>query len=248
MTALYLDRMTWPEIASQIRSGRETVIMPFGSTEQHGRQLPLCTDSVIGDEVGLRLADRLNAFLAPTFRFGCSDHHLAFAGTISLAEETFQKVVVDIIKSLCRHGFKRIILLPTHGGNFVPIKKSFDLFKTMEEVKILAFTDLEDLLKVAFKSSEKFGVNPFMSGAHAGEWETSLMLYLRSNQVKMEQATEGFLGSITEVKAKIASGLENLDDNGVLGDPRMGKAEAGKAYIEDVVEFFYQWVKSQEKN
>jgi len=247
MTALYLDRMTWPEIAAEIRGGCETVIVPFGSTEQHGRQLPLCTDSVIGDEVGLRLANRLNAFLAPTLRFGCSEHHLAFAGTISLAEDTFRNVVTDVIKSLCRHGFKRIILLPTHGGNFAPLKEALRLCGTMEGVKILAFTDLEGLLKVAFKSSGKFGVDSLMSGAHAGEWETSLMLYLRSDQVKMEQATEGFLGGISEVRAKITSGLENLDKNGVLGDPRMGNAEAGKVYLEDTVDFFYQWVKDQEK-
>ena len=120
MTALYLDRMTWPETAKHIRNGRETVIVPFGSTEQHGRQLPLGTDSVIGDEVGLRLADQLNAFIAPTLRFGCSEHHMAFAGTISIAEDTFQKLVVDVIKSLCKHGFKRIILLPAHGVRLVP--------------------------------------------------------------------------------------------------------------------------------
>jgi creatinine amidohydrolase len=240
--------MTWPEIASQIGSGRETVIMPFGSTEQHGRQLPICTDSVIGDEVGSRLADRLDAFIAPTLRFGCSDHHLAFAGTISIAEDTFQKIVVDVIKSLCRHGFKRIILLPTHGGNFTPLKKSLELCEIMEGVKILAFTDLEGLLNTAFKSSEKFGIDPFPSGAHAGEWETSLMLYLRSDQVKMGEATQGALVGIPEIKSKIASGLENLDKNGVIGDPRLGTAEAGKAYIEDLVDFFYQWVEEQEKN
>lgn len=247
MTALYLDRMTWPEIAAQIKSGRETVIMPLGSTEQHGRQLPLCTDSVIGSEVGLRLADRLDAFLAPTLQLGCSEHHLAFAGTLSLAEDTFRKVVVDVIKSLCRHGFKRIILLPTHGGNFAPLKESLRSYETMEGVRILAFTDLEGLLKVAFKSSGRFGADPSMSGAHAGEWETSVMLYLRSNQVKMDQATQGFLGSISDVRAKISSGLENLDKNGVLGDPRGGDAEAGKVYIEEVVDFFYQWVEDQEK-
>jgi creatinine amidohydrolase len=240
--------MTWPEIASQIRSGRETVIMPFGSTEQHGRQLPLCTDSVIGDEVGSRLADRLDAFIAPTLRFGCSDHHLAFAGTISIAEDTFQKIVKDVIKSLCRHGFKRIILLPTHGGNFMPLKESLELGEVMEGVEILAFTDLEGLLNTAFQSSEKFGVDPFPSGTHAGEWETSLMLYLRSDQVKMGEATQGALLGIPEIKSKIASGLENLDRNGVIGDPRLGKAEAGKAYIEELVDFLYQWVKDQEKN
>ena len=248
MSALYLDRMTWPEIVAYIRNGRETVIVPFGSTEQHGRQLPLGTDSVIGDEVGSRLADRLNAFIAPTLRFGCSEHHMAFAGTISIAEDTFQKVVVDIIKSLCKHGFKRIILLPTHGGNFAPLKEALRLFETMEGLKILVFTDLEGLLKVAFNSSQKFGVDPFKSGAHAGEWETSMMLFLRSDQVKMEQATEGFLGNISEVKAKITSGLENLDKNGVLGDPRMGNAEAGRVYVEDVVNFFCRWVKEQEKS
>jgi len=243
MSVLYLDRMTWPEILKHIRSGSETVVVPLGSTEQHGRQLPLGTDSVIGDELGLRLADRLNAFLTPTLRFGCSEHHLAFAGTISISEDTFRNVVRDIIRSLCKHGFRKIILLPTHGGNFAPLAQALKEGGTMEGVKIFVPVDLEGLLKTAFESSRKFGVESVMSGAHAGEWETSVMLYLKSDQVKMEQATEGFLGSISDVRAKITSGLENLDKNGVLGDPRKGNKEAGKAYIEDVVDFLHQRVK-----
>ena len=86
MTALHLDRMTWPEVKAEIKNGRDTVIVPFGSTEQHGRHMPLGTDAVLGDELGWALAGRLGAFLAPTVRFGCSEHHLSFAGTISLNE------------------------------------------------------------------------------------------------------------------------------------------------------------------
>jgi creatinine amidohydrolase len=248
MAALYLDRMTWPEISEQIRSGRRTVVVPFGSTEQHGRHLPLGTDSVIGDEVGRGLAERLNAFLAPTLRFGCSEHHLAFAGTISLTELTFGNVVRDVVRSLCKHGFQRIILLPTHGGNFPPLKQAFAELKPPEGVRILAFTDLQGLLEAAFRSSGKFGVDPVRSGAHAGEWETSVMLCLRSKEVNMKFATEGFLGDISEIRARITSGLENLDQNGVLGDPRMGNAEAGKVYVKDLVDFLQLWVKDQESS
>jgi creatinine amidohydrolase len=248
MTALHLDRMKWPEISEQIKSGRGTVVVPFGSTEQHGRHLPLGTDSVIGDEVGWGLAERLNAFLAPTLRFGCSEHHLAFAGTISLAQDTFRMVVRDVIRSLCKHGFQRIILLPTHGGNFAPLKQAFSEVGPIEDVKILAFTDLEGLTRAAFQSSGKFGVDPAKSGAHAGEWETSVMLCLRTELVDMERATAGFLGSISEVMAKFTSGMENLDQSGVLGDPRMGNAEAGKIYLKDLVDFLHQWVLDQDNS
>lgn len=249
MTVLFLDRMTWPEIAEQIRNGRDTVVVPFGSTEQHGRHLPLGTDSVIGDELGRGMAEALDAFLAPTMRFGCSEHHLAFAGTISITEDTFRNVVRDIVSSLCRHGFRRIILLPTHGGNFAPLKQAVvQIGPVVEGTRILAFTDLDGLLGAACRSSSKFGVNPVRSGAHSGEWETSVMLHLRSEEVNMERAAEGFLGSISEVHAKIKSGLEKLDPNGVLGDPRMGKAEAGKVYVEDSVDFLCQWVRDQKSS
>jgi len=246
MAVLFLDRMTWPDIAEQIKNGRDTVIVPFGSTEQHGRHLPLGTDSVIGDELGCGLAEALGAFLAPTMRFGCSEHHLAFAGTISITEDTFRNLVRDIVRSLCRHGFRRIILLPTHGGNFVPLKQALAQIGPVEGVRIIGFTDLEGLLTTAFQSSAKFGVSPVKSGAHSGEWETSVMLHLRREEVRMERAAEGWLGSVAEVRAKFALGLEKMDPNGVLGDPRMGKAESGKVYVKDAIDFLCQWVRDQE--
>lgn len=246
MAILYLDRMTWLQISDHIKTGRDTVIVPFGSTEQHGRHLPLGTDAVLGDELGWRLAERLDAFVAPTLRFGCSDHHMSFAGTISLSEDTFRSVVKDVVGSLRKHGFKRIILLPTHGGNFQPLKRAVREIGPTGEATVLAFTDLEGLTKVAFKSSGGFGVDQAKSGAHAGEWETSMMLALRSEQVDMERASEGFLGGLAEVFAKIASGLENLDKHGVIGDPRVARAEAGRQYVEEMVDFLHRWVNQQD--
>jgi creatinine amidohydrolase/Fe(II)-dependent formamide hydrolase-like protein len=115
-------------------------------------------------------------------------------------------------------------------------------------VRIIAFTDLEGLLNTAFRSSAKFGIDPVKSGAHSGEWEASVMLHLRPKEVRMEQAKEGWLGSVSEVRARITSGLDKMDPNGVLGDPRKAKAEAGKVYVEDTVEFLYQWIRGQETN
>jgi creatinine amidohydrolase len=245
MTALHLDRMTWAEVKTEIENGRDTVVVPLGSTEQHGRHMPLGTDAVLGDEIGWRLAGRLGAFLAPTVRFGCSEHHLSFPGTISLSRETFQRVVSDVVKSLSHHGFRRIVLLPTHGGNFKPLADAFAQLEPVENVKVIAFTDLEGFVNTAFESSSAFGVNAAQSGAHSGEWETSLMLMLRPDQVKMDQAAEGFVGELSEIMARVFDGIQNLDKNGVLGDPRPATAEAGEKYLKDIVEFLYQWVRDQ---
>ena len=245
MTAIYLDRLTWAEVKKKIHNGRSTVVVPFGSTEQHGRHLPLGTDAVLGDEIGRGLAERLDAFLAPTVRLGCSAHHLSFPGTISLAEETFQQVVVDVVASLSRHGFRRIVLLPTHGGNFKPLAQAFAKLEPVEDVRVLAFTDLEGFVNVAFESSRSAGVAPAQSGAHSGEWETSAMLALRPEQVKMDQAAEGFVGELSEILARVFDGIQALDENGVLGDPRPATAAAGKKYIDDIVDYLYRWVKAQ---
>ena len=247
MAALHLDRLTWLDIKEEIKNGRNTVVVPFGSTEQHGRHMPLGTDAVLGDEIGWGLAERLDAFLAPTVRFGCSEHHLAFSGTISIGEETFRGIVMDVVASLSGHGFRRIVLLPTHGGNLKPLSEAMANIEPAIGVRILAFTDLMGLVGAAAESSRSLGVDAAKSGAHSGEWETSLMLALRPDQVKMERATVGFMGELSEITSKVFDGIQHLDQNGVLGDPRPASIEAGKQYLEEIIEFLYQWVEKQDK-
>jgi creatinine amidohydrolase len=100
MAAVELDKLTWPEVEAELRGGRETVVVAFGATEQHGHHMPLATDALLGDQLAQRLAERLDAFVAPTVRVGCSSHHLAFPGTLSIAEETFHAIVADLVSSL----------------------------------------------------------------------------------------------------------------------------------------------------
>src|SRR5437868_10923696 len=114
MGALELDRLSWPEVKDELDRGRDTVVIAFGATEQHGPHMPLATDALMGDHLARLVADRLDAFVAPTIRIGCSEHHLAFAGTLSISEQTFGGIVADVIASAARSGFARIVLLPTH--------------------------------------------------------------------------------------------------------------------------------------
>ena len=126
MGAIELDKLTWPEVQAELEGGRDTVVIAFGATEQHGPHLPLSTDALLGDHLARLIADRLDAFVAPTVRIGCSEHHLEFPGTLSVSESTFQLVVADIARSFARGGFRRVVLLPTHGGNFGPLAAALE--------------------------------------------------------------------------------------------------------------------------
>src|SRR5687767_2723278 len=105
-----LDEMSWPEIRAAIDSGRRTVIAAAGSMEQHGPHLPLQTDTLLGTFLAQALVERLpGAFQGPTIPFGVSDHHMPFAGTITLDKEAFKTVVRQYAESLAAHGFETIV-------------------------------------------------------------------------------------------------------------------------------------------
>jgi creatinine amidohydrolase len=237
MGVLLLERMTWPEVRAEVEGGRDTVVVPFGAVEQHGPHLPLGTDAMFGDEIGRAAAERLNAFLAPTIRVGCSHQHLAFAGTISLEEETFHRVVGDIVKALAAHGFKRIVLLPTHGGNFRPLGEALARLGPLEGVKVIAFTDVGELASATMGVGAELGITPAEGGVHAGEWETSMMLAMRPELVSMERAEPGYVGDLASgLERFFNEGVHVLADNGVFGDPLRASATAGEKYIERLVD------------
>src|SRR5919108_1311181 len=121
---ILLAEMTSAQVRAELGRGRSTVIVPWGAVEQHGPHLPLDTDAVLADRLGPLLAERLDALCVPTMRIGCSQHHLAFAGTLSLRPQTLQMIVHDLVDSLVRHGFRRVVLLATHGGNEPPLQEA----------------------------------------------------------------------------------------------------------------------------
>src|SRR5487761_1952366 len=170
MTALELDRLTWPEVRAEIDGGRDTVVMALGATEQHGLHMPLATDALIGDRLARIIAGRLDAFLAPTLRVGCSAHHVGFAGTVSLNEETYHGVIADLVRSLLSGGFATVVLLPTHGGNFGPLAAALEKLEQHERDRVVALTNLGVLFEIAQIGESEYGVPLAEGGLHAGEW------------------------------------------------------------------------------
>lgn len=238
MAAIELDQVTWPEVRAEIDGGRDTVVVAFGATEQHGPHMPLGTDAMIGDRLARDLADRLEAFVAPTVRVGCSAHHVGFAGTMSVADETFHALVGDLVRSLAAGGFRRIVLVPTHGGNFGPLAAAVEQLGDVDGVRVDALTDLSVLFQVALLGQEEHGVPVNEGGLHAGEWETSLMLALRPELVRMERAEAGFTGDVQDAIGTLfrEDGVASLSENGVLGDPTRASIEHGRRYWDRAVE------------
>lgn len=230
MAAIELDELTWPEVRQEIQNGRDTVVMAFGATEQHGPHMALSTDRVLGQEMTRRVADALDAFAAPTVPFGCSSHHLAFPGTISLSDATFHGIVTDAVSSLVRAGFRRIVLLPSHGGNFAPLAAALEQLELPDGVRIDAITDISVLAGVAQHGTE-LGVPAGEGGLHAGEWETSMMLAIHPELVHPDRAEPGYTGDpMQAVGALFSAGVDSLSPNGVIGDPAQASAEHGEAY------------------
>jgi creatinine amidohydrolase len=236
--AVELDELTWPEVRAELERGRDTVVIALGATEQHGPHLPLATDALLGDELAWRVGERLGAFVAPTLRVGCSSHHLAFAGTLSLREETFAAVLEDMLRSLARGGFGRAVLLPSHGGNFGPLGNALaPIGDNVDGMRVSALTDVSALLEIAKIGESEFGVPLSAGGLHAGEWETSLLLACRPRLVHQDRAVAGFTGDPREAMASLfEAGVDSIAPNGVIGDPTHASAEHGERYWEAAVD------------
>lgn len=237
MGAMELDRLTWPEVKAELEGGRDTVVIAFGATEQHGPHLPLATDALLGDHLARLVADRLDAFVAPTVRIGCSEHHLEFPGTLSVSEGTFHQVVADIVRSFARGGFRRVVLLPTHGGNFRPLAAALEKLGPVEGVEVRALTDLGALLAVAQVGVDEHRVPLGEGGLHAGEWETSMLMSIHPGLVHLERGEAGYTGDMeAAIGAMFGAGVHAVAENGVIGDPARSSADHGSRYWEKVTE------------
>jgi len=243
-----LFEMTRPEVEQAIAAGVDTVIVTFGSTEQHGLHLPLGTDSIWGEELGDRLARALgNALLVPGVRIGCSEHHMSFAGSLTLSQDTFTHVVADICHSLATHSFRHIVLIPTHGGNFAPLGKAVEAIgPDLPETNIIAFTDLMAFMDDVFRVGQARGVLPEQAGGHAGEHETSLILAIRPELVAMAEAEPGYVGDHLSIAPIVfEKGFRAVTENGVLGDPRPSTSANGEAYLTAMTEFLARFIAEQ---
>ena len=239
---LLLEELTWPEVEQSIAAGFTTIVVAAGAVEQHGPHLPLLVDAARGDRLALEVARRLgNALVAPTIRVGCSEHHMDFAGTLSLRETTFAAVCRDYAESLARHGFRTICFIPSHGGNFAPLAAMLgDLRKAAGPgCTVRAYTDLHGFVAL-WRGAVREVAPEFADrvGGHADIAESSEMLCIRPELVREDLAVPGYVADFDEeVAARIfTEGIRAVTPTGVLGDARGMSREVGEACLAKVAD------------
>lgn len=211
MTAVLADA-TWLDAP-----GGSLVLVPVGSMEQHGPHLPLDTDSVIADAVAHRCAESLTGqradepvVVAPVVTYGASGEHQAFRGTCSIGTEALQLVTVELVRSI-RTWAERAVLVNGHGGNVPALRAAVSQLRAEGHA-------------VAWASCDTGG----QGDAHAGFAETSLMMHLRPQSVRLERAEPGNTTPIERLLPRlVVDGVAAVSANGVLGDPTGASAAEG---------------------
>jgi len=206
----------------------ELAILPVGSNEQHSLHLPYCTDTDIIFAVAREVAKKLDAFLLPCLSYSSSIEHKGFVGSVWLKPNTLRLVIRDIVKSLYIHGIHKIILMNGHGGNFILKPTIRELNFQHRKLKLI-------MVDFGFMVSGSEG-----SEIHSGEFETSLMLYLRPELVK-----KGMVDYIPEIPREFLDYVElkRLSENGVWGYPSKASKQNGEKYFSELVEKAVTYIK-----
>src|ERR1019366_250393 len=216
--------MTWPKVAAL--SKETPVVIPIAALEQHGRHMPVFTDSMLLAEVLRRAKEPLKerVLFTPRMWLGNSHHHLDFPGTLSASPRVYMDVLIDLAENLIFHGFRRIVFVNGHGGNIVPAQQA--LFELRQKVR--AHGDLL-LVSTTYWSlgGKPYEVDPTIKQqqmGHACEWETSMMLHIAPHLVgDLTQVIEVPFGS-GFAPAHRAWITKERTEPGHIGDPRHATA------------------------
>jgi len=219
--------MTWPEAKERMAKAR-AVILPLASTEQHGYHMATATDTVISDYVCRTLAQRTGCLVLPTLPYGQVWSARGFAATISLRHRTFMDVVKDIVVSLEEQKVRNVILFSGHYGNMQPSRDAArELFDEYgyRNVWHLGYTHV-DKLNSAIMQTSLWNGKTF----HAAELETSLMLHIAPDLVKLDRAVREQPEVPHDIDLRPIPWKE-YSESGVFGDPAQATAEKGSAYL-----------------
>ena len=209
-----LGRSTWPDVPE----GGATLLVPLGATEQHGPHLPIDTDTRIATAWCRAAAERRDGVVvAPALPYGSSGEHDAFPGTLSIGTEVLTAVVVELVRSAIPP-HDRVVLVNGHGGNHSAVTAAVEVARA--------------------EGRAVDAVWPRLPGdAHAGRTETSLMLAIDADSVRLDLAAPGTTTPIRDLMDDLVrDGVRPHAPTGVLGDPTGASAEEGERLLGLLVE------------
>jgi creatinine amidohydrolase len=240
----YFPYLTWTEIDEMADRENVVIIQPLGSIEQHGPHLPIIVDSAISMGVIGKALERLDsqipAYVLPCLYYGKSNEHLYFPGTITLSAQSILSLLGEIGESLYQAGFRKLILMNSHGGQ--------------TQIMEIAARDIHqqhgDLLvfplftwKVPNLPTELLTQQELEYGIHAGDAETSILLSLLPEQVKMERAVKEYPNCSLEDSLLSMEGnlpfawlTNQLSKSGVMGDATVATKEKGDLLLNSLAE------------
>lgn len=234
-----LADLKWPDIAALPRA--TPIVIPVAALEQHGRHMPVFTDSLLCGEVIRRVSEKLaqRVLFTPLMWLGNSEHHLDFPGTMTAAPRVYLDLLRDMVENFLFHGFTRIVLVNGHGGNIVPMQQA--MFELRQKHR-----DRPDLLLLSatywLLGGQPHQVDPNIKQqqmGHACEWETSMVLRIAPHLVgDLSQVAPVEFGNAFEPAYR---GWITKDRTapGHIGDPRHATPEKGetifRVFTADVV-------------
>ena len=238
----FFPYLTWTDIEAIPDKENVVIIQPVGAIEQHGPHLPIIVDAAIGMGVLGRALEKLDssipAYAMPCLYYGKSNEHWHFPGTITLSTETLSAILIEVGESLYRAGFRKLVLMNSHGGQPQVMQMvARDLHIKYSDFMVFPlFT-----WRVPNITKDLLTPKEAQLGMHAGDAETSIILALLPDQVKMERAIaeyppaqpEGSLLS-PEGKLPFAWSTSDLSKSGVIGDPTTATTEKGTIILESV--------------
>lgn len=230
-STVFLEELTWTELRQQVRSGKTTIVVPLGGTEQNGPHMTLGKHNVrvraLSEKIALTLGDALVAPVVayvPEGRLQPPTSHMRFSGTVTVPEETFEKVLEYAARSFKLHGFRTIVFLGDHGGYQTNTKAVADRLNrewAATPVRVQAPAEYYRASQEAYAQALKNrGYRDEEIGTHAGLADTSLMLALDPRQVRI---------GLLEANTKFRSA------DGVYGNPQRSSAELGQLGVDAIV-------------
>lgn len=249
-TKYLYQHYTWQEIPELVRR-QPVVVLPVGSVEDHGPHLPLDVDNFLIGSICEEAARRLDGemVLLPPVSYGFETHHMDFPGTIDIGMEHMLNFVLDITRSVARHGFRRILLADGHGSN-MPILDLVSRRTVLETEALCGAFIWPSLAKETIarvRESESPG-----GMAHACELETSVYLYLDAERVQMDKATKEigmprsrfiWMDLMSSAPVLLMDRWSRFSKTGIAGDPTLATRAKGEQIFEAVVAAFVELVR-----